>query len=150
MVPEKPILLPAEEHTYGRRNRPQTPVNGIISHYYGEAAGRELQQRYIHKKEMVNIFETLIFHIGQAIQHWLRFNQNDECSSRHGQLDSWEVDWAASGSLDRQLQAEALHLEHRSQNQHQARWEALHEQEVNMKNFMRYVQSAEMKGDMSV
>ena len=49
VVPEKPIMLPNEEFTFGKRNRPQTPVNGIISHYYGEAASRDMQQRYIHQ-----------------------------------------------------------------------------------------------------
>ncbi len=36
---EKKISLPSEDFTFGKRNRPQTPVNGIISHVYGEMAG---------------------------------------------------------------------------------------------------------------
>jgi hypothetical protein len=39
VIPEKVNTIHHEEHAYGKRNRPQTPVNGIISHYYGEAAG---------------------------------------------------------------------------------------------------------------
>jgi hypothetical protein len=33
------VSLPNETFTYGRANRPQTPVNGIISNSFGEAAG---------------------------------------------------------------------------------------------------------------
>ena len=40
------LSLPNETFTYGRRNRPQTPVKGIILNHYGETAGNELQQKY--------------------------------------------------------------------------------------------------------
>lgn len=50
---EKKIALPSEDFTFGKRNRPQTPVNGIISHFYGEMAGQEMQHRYQANKEMV-------------------------------------------------------------------------------------------------
>lgn len=43
-------MLPGDEFCYGKRLRPQTPVGGIISNHYGEAAGSELQQRYQHMK----------------------------------------------------------------------------------------------------
>jgi len=39
-------MLPGGDFCYGKRNRPQTPVGGILSNYYGEAAGSELQERY--------------------------------------------------------------------------------------------------------
>jgi hypothetical protein len=48
VLPEKSIMLINEAQVYGKRNRPQTPVNGIIAHDYGEAASREMQQRYQH------------------------------------------------------------------------------------------------------
>lgn len=36
------ISLPAEGFTYGRANRPQTPIMGIIGNNFGEAAGENL------------------------------------------------------------------------------------------------------------
>jgi len=51
LVEDKPVMLPGDEFCYGKRNRPQTPVTGIIANHYGETAGQELQQRYAHKKE---------------------------------------------------------------------------------------------------
>jgi len=46
LVEDKPVMLPDGDFCYGKRNRPQTPVTGILANYYGEAAGSELQQRY--------------------------------------------------------------------------------------------------------
>ena len=43
--------LPAESFTYGRANRPQTPINGIISNDFGENASYALQNRYGYLKE---------------------------------------------------------------------------------------------------
>jgi len=40
------ISLPNEWFTYGRANRPQTPIMGIIGNNFGEAAGENLQNRY--------------------------------------------------------------------------------------------------------
>ena len=37
------ISLPNEGFTYGRANRPQTPIMGIIGNNFGEAAGANLQ-----------------------------------------------------------------------------------------------------------
>ena len=36
------ISLPNEGFTYGRANRPQTPIMGIICNNFGEAAGENL------------------------------------------------------------------------------------------------------------
>ena len=36
------ISLPNEGFTYGRANRPQTPIMGIIGNNFGEAAGENL------------------------------------------------------------------------------------------------------------
>lgn len=44
------ISLPNEGFTYGRANRPQTPIMGIIGNNFGEAAGANLQQRYRQMK----------------------------------------------------------------------------------------------------
>ena len=36
------ISLPDEQFTFGRPNRPQTPIEGIIRNNFGESAGRNL------------------------------------------------------------------------------------------------------------
>ena len=36
----------AQSFSYGRANRPQTPVKGIILNSYGETAGAQLQDKY--------------------------------------------------------------------------------------------------------
>ena len=45
------VSLPNEAFSYGRANRPQTPVGGIISNSFGEAASQILQTRYGNIKE---------------------------------------------------------------------------------------------------
>ena len=45
-IKERGISLPEESFTYGRANRPQTPIQGIIANNFGEAAGSTLQGRY--------------------------------------------------------------------------------------------------------
>ena len=45
------LSLPHESFSYGRANRPQTPVGGIITNNFGEMAGAELQQKYQQIKE---------------------------------------------------------------------------------------------------
>jgi hypothetical protein len=52
---EKPVMLPDESFTFGKRNRPQTPVTGILANLYGEQAGSEMQKRYVFQKEMVRV-----------------------------------------------------------------------------------------------
>jgi len=47
--------MPFAEGTFGRPNRPQTPVNGIITNYYGEESEACLQQKYAHWKHNVSI-----------------------------------------------------------------------------------------------
>jgi hypothetical protein len=46
VIHEKTMMLPSETFTYGRANRVQTPVNGIIANNYGEEAGIQQQRRY--------------------------------------------------------------------------------------------------------
>ena len=40
------ISLPSEGFTYGRANRPQTPIDGIINNTFGENSAQQLQTRY--------------------------------------------------------------------------------------------------------
>ena len=42
VINERTIKLPGEDFTYGRKNRPQTPVYTIIANNYGEEASQEL------------------------------------------------------------------------------------------------------------
>ena len=46
---------PAEEFSYGKPNRPGTPINGVISNHYGDAAHHEIQEKYEMKYELVRI-----------------------------------------------------------------------------------------------
>lgn len=46
--------MPFGDNTFGRPNRPQTPVNGIITNYYGEESEAHLQQKYAHWKQSVS------------------------------------------------------------------------------------------------
>ena len=39
---QRGISLPHESFSYGRANRPQTPLGGIITNNFGEMAGQEL------------------------------------------------------------------------------------------------------------
>ena len=45
------ITLPEEQFTYGRPNRPQTPIDGIIRNNFGEGATKNLQDRYRSLKQ---------------------------------------------------------------------------------------------------
>ena len=45
------VSLPKETFCYGRANRPQTPVKGIILNNYGESAREDMQTRYQTLKE---------------------------------------------------------------------------------------------------
>ena len=38
--------MPNAEQAFGRANRPQTPVNGIINNVYGEQESIQMQERY--------------------------------------------------------------------------------------------------------
>ena len=46
------MRLPGEEFTFGRANRPQTPVGGIITNAYGESAEVYQQTKYNQWKRM--------------------------------------------------------------------------------------------------
>lgn len=46
--------LPNASMTFGRANRPQTPVNGIINNMYGEQGSEQLQERYTMWKQQVS------------------------------------------------------------------------------------------------
>jgi len=38
--------LPSEEFAFGKPNRPSTPINGIISNFYGDSAVNEIEEKY--------------------------------------------------------------------------------------------------------
>jgi len=42
VIKQKGVALPEENFTYGRANRPSTPINGLIANSYGEYAGSGL------------------------------------------------------------------------------------------------------------
>ena len=50
----KPIVLPPQEFRYGKRNRPQTPVGGIVSNVYGSTAAEAQQIKYARWREYVS------------------------------------------------------------------------------------------------
>lgn len=39
VMTEKSVYLPTDTFTFGRRNRPPTPVNAVIENYFGYKAG---------------------------------------------------------------------------------------------------------------
>ena len=41
---------------FGKPNRPSTPINGIISNYYGETAHQEIVEKYTLSHELVSSF----------------------------------------------------------------------------------------------
>ena len=45
------IYLPEEEFTYGRANRPSTPIKAVMGGFYGDVAEHETLQRYEILKE---------------------------------------------------------------------------------------------------
>lgn len=47
--------IPGGDFSYGRANRPQTPVDGIIRNEFGEESVSHLQQKYVVWKQMVSI-----------------------------------------------------------------------------------------------
>jgi len=44
-----------ENLAFGKANRPSTPINGIISNYYGETASHEIVEKYTLSHELVRI-----------------------------------------------------------------------------------------------
>ena len=38
--------MPEEKHSYGRPNRPSTPVGDVVSNYYGDVAQKQITQQY--------------------------------------------------------------------------------------------------------
>eukprot|EP00347_Sterkiella_histriomuscorum_P018400 403345649 len=46
-----PMYLPQEEFTYGRQNRPSTPIKAVVSGFYGDVAEQQILTRYDILKE---------------------------------------------------------------------------------------------------
>ena len=53
VVKPKVNKLPGEEFSFGRANRPQTPVEGIIRNDFGEESVSQLQNKYAAWRQMV-------------------------------------------------------------------------------------------------
>ncbi|CDW88730.1 UNKNOWN [Stylonychia lemnae] len=45
------MLLPEEEFTYGKANRPSTPIKAVVSGFYGDVAEQQILTRYEVLKE---------------------------------------------------------------------------------------------------
>ena len=81
LVEDKPVMLPSEEFTYGKRNRPQTPVSTILANKFGSEAASDLQCRY--KEEKGQVSETTYG------KRYLKFSEaNDDFEFAHGEDDS--------------------------------------------------------------
>jgi hypothetical protein len=52
VVKPKVNRLPGEEFSFGRANRPQTPVEGIIRNDFGEESVSQLQNKYAAWRQM--------------------------------------------------------------------------------------------------
>ena len=50
-------MHPAEEFAFGKPNRPSTPINGVISNFYGDSAANEIEGKYQLQYELVSIDE---------------------------------------------------------------------------------------------
>jgi hypothetical protein len=48
------MRLPSVDFAYGKKNRPQTPVSGILMNDYGRAATEQQLERYARWKEYVS------------------------------------------------------------------------------------------------
>jgi len=45
--PKKKVEVHADENAfYGVPNRPSTPINGVISNFYGDVSTKEVEDRY--------------------------------------------------------------------------------------------------------
>ena len=53
IVDRKSHNAPIDQMIFGKPNRPSTPINGVISNYYGETAVQEIQDKYSFNAELV-------------------------------------------------------------------------------------------------
>ena len=50
--PKKKVEVHADENAfYGVPNRPSTPINGVISNFYGDVSTKEVEDRYNQQAE---------------------------------------------------------------------------------------------------
>ena len=47
-----------ENVAFGKANRPSTPINGIISNYYGVTAHQEIEEKYSLNFELVRTTDS--------------------------------------------------------------------------------------------
>jgi hypothetical protein len=52
--------------TFGKPNRPSTPINGVMSNFYGETAAVEITDKYQMNFELVWFYEILNIKIEEA------------------------------------------------------------------------------------
>lgn len=58
VIKPKVNRMPDQEFSYGRANRPQTPVDGIIRNDFGEESVSQLQNKYAAWRQMVRNSNT--------------------------------------------------------------------------------------------
>ena len=72
------------DSTFGRANRPQTPINGIIMNNYGEESEANLQQKYAAWKQSVSslchVANLFVFESACHLQGSSR-HPHDQCSN---------------------------------------------------------------------
>ena len=47
--------VPLDQMSFGKPNRPSTPISGVISNYYGETAVAEISEKYQIQEELVRL-----------------------------------------------------------------------------------------------
>ena len=92
--------MPYDNSTFGRPNRPQTPVNGIITNMYGEESEAHLQQKYAHWKQSVSkvqVVSLIIYFsvVAESAHEGPRGHQDDECADPRRQCRASEDHRAA-------------------------------------------------------
>ena len=81
-VRDKGIVLPEEEFTYGKGNRPSTPVKAVVQGFYSDVAEQQIGQRYELLKEQSKPISLVNFRnhtrASQMVQETLRSTMRDE------------------------------------------------------------------------
>jgi hypothetical protein len=49
---------PLDQMSFGKPNRPSTPIDGVISNHYGEYAAQEINEKYSMQHELVSIIQS--------------------------------------------------------------------------------------------
>ena len=95
---------------FGKPNRPSTPINGVISNYYGESAQVEIEERYAISHELVsNSYPIHSMSIEEARKGDAKA-KGDKSTREGSGVYKVEADYLERGQAS--VQAETL-LEHR-------------------------------------